>query len=107
MNDKREALAEYAHEAWSGWMHYMFEKGSFWRSHDEEGNELRVYVMPQWAVERWMRQANTSYADLPESEKDSDRQEADRMLAIIEAHELPLWYRMGYDEESVAQGDTE
>lgn len=70
----REALAEYAHDAWAGWMKYMFEKGTF--------NADGTYTMPQWAVERWMRQANTPYADLPPGEKESDRLEADRMIEI-------------------------
>lgn len=78
----REALAEYAHDAWSGWMKYMFSKG-----HLEPripGASENVYIMPAWAVERWTRQANTPYADLPESEKESDRLEADRMIEIID-----------------------
>lgn len=73
----REDLAEYAHEAWSGWMKYMFSKG--------ELNEDGTYTMPAWAVERWQRQMNAPYADLPETEKESDREEADKMLAIVGA----------------------
>lgn len=83
MGDKREALAEYAHEAWSGWMKYMFRKGGF-ATFDVNGESQTVYVMPAWAVERWKRQSETPYADLPETEKESDREEADRMLAIID-----------------------
>lgn len=71
----REDLAEYAHAAWSGWMKYMFEKGTL--------NEDGTYTMPAWAVERWTRQANTPYAELPENEKNSDHEEADKMLDII------------------------
>ena len=73
----REALAEYAHEAWSGWMKYLFKKTYF-------DTTVKEVVIPKWAVERWMRQMNTLYADLPESEKENDRAEADRMLAIME-----------------------
>lgn len=72
--DKREALAAYAHEAWSGWMKYLFRKT------EQSGFGM---VIPQWAVERWARQMNTPYAELPESEKESDRVEADRMLNIM------------------------
>ena len=75
MANKREGLAAYAHEAWAGWMKYIFEK-----CHKANCGAI---VIPQWAVERWQRQAKTPYADLPESEKESDRAEADRMLAII------------------------
>jgi hypothetical protein len=40
-------------------------------------------VIPPWAVERWTRQMTTPYADLTEEEKESDRAEADKMLAIV------------------------
>jgi len=72
----REGLAEYAHDAWAGWMKYMFEKGTL--------NEDGTYTMPAWAVMRWQRQANTPYAELPEEEKESDRLEADRMIEIMD-----------------------
>lgn len=76
MSDRREKLAAYAHEAWSGWMKYMFEKSGF---NIHEG----TIVIPQELVERWSRQMNTPYDGLPESEKESDRKEADKMLAIM------------------------
>lgn len=71
----REQLAEYAHEAWSGWMKYLFEKSQ----HNDDG----TVTIPAWAVERWKRQMNTAYADLPEQEKESDRAEADEIMAIL------------------------
>lgn len=75
--DKREQLAAYAHEAWSGWMDYLFLKSSVC----SDG----TVVIPAELVARWKRQSQTFYADLPETEKESDRVEANRMLAIIEA----------------------
>jgi hypothetical protein len=74
MNDVREQLAAYAHEAWSGWMRYLFEKS--------QANPDGTVTIPAWAVDRWRRQMDTPYAALPEAEKASDRAEADRMLAI-------------------------
>lgn len=72
----RELLAAYSHDAaWSGWMRYMIGKGTL--------NDDGTWTMPAWAVERWMRQMNTPYAELSEQEKNSDREEADNMLAII------------------------
>lgn len=71
----REKLADYAHRAWSGWTKYLFSKGTF--------NEDGTWTMPKWAVERWQRQMNTDYKDLPDSEKESDRKEADEMLSIV------------------------
>ena len=73
--DIREQLAEYAHNAWAGWLQYQFSKA--------ELNADGTWTMPAWAVERWRRQMNTPYAALPELEKESDREEADKMLAII------------------------
>lgn len=77
----REGLAQYAHEAWSGWMQYLFKKGNI-EPRQVDGKFEYVWVMPQWALERWQRQMNTSYADLPDSEKESDRLEADRMIEV-------------------------
>lgn len=77
-NPTREALAAYAHDAWSGWMRYMWSKAT--------ANADGTITLPLWAVERWQRQMTTAYADLPESEKASDRKEADQMLAIVGNH---------------------
>lgn len=84
-DDTREELAAYAHEAWSGWMEYLFSKCDIAQSgpaFEADAPDGRL-IIPAWAVERWTRQMNTPYADLPESEKESDRKEADRMLAIM------------------------
>jgi hypothetical protein len=75
-----EALAAYAHEAWSGWMRYLFSKG---RSRPTMAG-MAVTIPGEWA-ERWMRQMNTPYAELRYDEQDSDRKEARRMLAIVAA----------------------
>ena len=61
--------------AWAGWMSYLFEKSVA----IGDGTML----IPAPLVERWQRQMNTAYADLPESEKASDRAEADKILAIV------------------------
>jgi len=71
----REKLAAYAHKAWSGWMNYLFEKSAL--------NPDGTVTIPAWAVERWKRQAKTPYAELLESEKESDRKEADIILQIV------------------------
>ena len=74
--DKRENLAKLAHEQWSGWMEYLFSKGMF--------NSDGTWTMPQWAVDRWKRQMKTDYKDLSESEKNSDRKEADKFIRVME-----------------------
>ncbi len=76
MNEFKEELANLCHSQWSGWMEYLFDKGIF--------NNDGTWTMPIWAVDRWMKQMETSYSDLSESEKDSDRTEADKFLNIID-----------------------
>ena len=71
----REALADLCHTQWSGWMEYLFSKGTF--------NEDGTWEMPAWAVERWKKQMNTPYSELSKDEQDSDRAEADKFLEVI------------------------
>lgn len=73
----RDALANYAHEAWAGWMRYLFEKST--------QNDDGTVTIPAWAVERWTRQMNTAYIDLSAKEQASDLDEADKMLAIVKS----------------------
>lgn len=75
----KERLAEFAHKQWSSWMEYLFSKCSM--------NQNGTATIPAWAVERWQRQMKTLYSNLSENEKDSDRAEADRVLAIIVSKE--------------------
>ncbi len=75
----REKLAALAHSQWSGWMEYLFSKCH----EDSQG----MVVIPASMADRWRRQMRTDYANLPESEKESDRVEADRMLALIRENE--------------------
>ena len=39
--------------------------------------------MPEWAVKRWTRQMNSSYEDLPDDERKSDKQEAFKAIDVI------------------------
>ena len=72
----RERLADYAHRAWSNWMVYLFAACG----RNDDGS----VTIPVSLVQRWERQILTPYADLPESEKDSDRTEADRMIGLMD-----------------------
>ena len=81
----REPLARYAHEAWSGWMQYMFGKCD---ANGESHNGYYLMLrMPRALYNRWQRQMETAYADLPESEKESDREQADKILETIRLEE--------------------
>ena len=80
----REFLAELAHEQWSGWMEYLFSKGTF--------NEDGTWTMPEWAVNRWVIQMGMPYNRLSEEEKESDRKEADKFLGVISQEINPARY---------------
>ena len=79
--DLREELAALAHEQWTGWMVYLFGKGT--------RNPDGTLTLPAWAVERWSRQMGAPYAALPADEQESDRAEADRILEILKQHADP------------------
>ena len=70
-----EQLAAYAHEAWAGWMKYLFEKSP--------KNGDGSVTIPAELVKRWTRQMGTPYAELPEGEKHSDRVEALKIMQIF------------------------
>lgn len=72
----REALAKLCHDQWSGWVKYMFSKGTF--------NKDGTWTMPAWAVERWTHQMDTPYEELSEAEQDSDRKEAAKFSKVFE-----------------------
>ena len=74
-NEQIEVLANYAHSAWSGWMLYMFNKSI---RHDNGS-----VTIARELVDRWTRQINTKYKDLPENERESDRKEAREILSLI------------------------
>ncbi|MHA2022730.1 MAG: hypothetical protein ACTSWQ_03615 [Candidatus Thorarchaeota archaeon] len=74
-NATLEAVANVSHEIWAHWMTYQF-------SVCEEALNGSVYI-PVESYQRWARQIVTPYADLTEREKDSDREQAEKILAAI------------------------
>ena len=77
----REELADLCHKQWGGWMEYLFSK--CFAENGQFDRETGSLVIPEWAVKRWKRQMETTYANLTEEEKESDRKEADRFIALI------------------------
>lgn len=71
----REKIADLCHEQWSGWMEYLFKKSR----QTPDGS----VVIPKEFVDRWWRQMKTPYEKLSEEEKDSDRKEADKFIALL------------------------
>jgi hypothetical protein len=79
-----ERLAALAHEQWSGWMRYLFSKCVGVIPHPEQQPGVpEVAAIPPDLEKRWQRQLSTPYADLPEHEKESDRIEARKVLALL------------------------
>jgi len=78
-NDLREQLAAYAHEAWGRSTRNLLATSIQWLLTYSQGR-----VIPRKFISKWERQMKTSYGDLPENEKESDRAEADKILDIIE-----------------------
>ena len=71
----REPLAALQHIIWVHWMEYLFSIGIY--------NADGSYTIPAEKVERWKRQMHTEYIDLPDHEKDSDREQADRIIFFL------------------------
>lgn len=84
----REKLAAYAHKTWTGWIRYMIANSRM--------NKDGSMTIPPRLVERWQRQMMTDYEGLSEAEKQSDRVEADRILAAVAA--------LGANEEPITPG---
>lgn len=86
----REMLANYAHKAWAGWIKYQFGKCT----RNEDGS----LVIPAEHVARWERQVDTPYDKLSGPEQDSDRKEADKMIALFKRHK---------ESAKLTEGDSE
>ena len=71
----REKLANVQHAIWSHWMRYLFTQGT----QNEDGS----FTIPAEKVERWKWQMNTPYEQLSEKMRDSDRNQADKILEIF------------------------
>ena len=70
-----EELASLQHEIWAHWMRYLYRCSSL----DSHGN----LVIPKEKKERWARQMDTKYCDLSEEEKESDREQAWKVMNAL------------------------
>ena len=71
-----EKLAELEHKQWSHWMRHLETKVE-WR-------EDIGWVIPAEVIIGWQRKINTAYEGLPEAEKDSDREWAQKVIVIYQ-----------------------
>lgn len=83
MNKQRliEELAAYSHRAWAQWMSYQFVNCIEFRE------DFGALLIPGYLVQRWKRQAATPYELLSEDEKKSGREEAEKIIAIVDAEQ--------------------
>jgi hypothetical protein len=70
-----EELASIEHERWSHWQRYMHSKAKI----QPDGS----MIFSAELIGRWEKQAATSYADLSEREKKSDREQVRRYSSLI------------------------
>lgn len=70
-----DRLASIEHERWAHWQQYLHDKCV-----PREDGSL---VIPAGLVDRWSKQIATSYVDLSEEERESDREQVRRYLPII------------------------
>jgi hypothetical protein len=76
-----EKLADIEHQRWSHWQRFMHGKC-------ERKPDGSLGVPPEF-VEKWENQMGAPYADLSESEKESDREQVRKYLPLI-LHELGI-----------------
>jgi hypothetical protein len=74
--NKIEFWAEELHQIWSNWQKYLYSKCI-----KNDNGSLNI---PKEFVDRWNRQINTEYKDLPEEEKQSDRELAKKVVDLID-----------------------
>lgn len=70
-----EQLADVQHGIWAHWMLYLFGVS--------EKNADGSVTIPAEKVQRWHRQMNAGFADLPENEQRSDYGMAERVMLAI------------------------
>lgn len=71
----RENLSSEMHNIWIHWMTYL--------QGEVEWREDIGWIIPEDVIIGWQRQMRTPYCELSEREKDSDRSQADRVIALL------------------------
>lgn len=78
-----EILAKFIHDiTWSGWMKYQKSLEIGRHYYDETAKHILI-THETANIDRWERQMNTAYVDLPEKEKESDRELARKLWEVI------------------------
>lgn len=75
-----EKLAAIEHERWADWQKYLHSKCI---KIDDARTGIKGFLIPDDSVKRWVRQIATSYEELSEEEKESDREQVMRYWDLI------------------------
>lgn len=80
-----EAGADIEHDRWGRWQKYFFGKCLLKPQGEIGGNDDRYvyFALSKDLYERWLRQIDTPYSMLSESEKESDRKETRNYLPLV------------------------
>lgn len=70
-----ETLSALEHDRWAHWQNYLHSKC--------KENDDGSLTIPKELVEKWNAQIQTSYSDLTEKEKESDREQVMKYLHYI------------------------
>jgi len=81
-NELFEKLASIEHERWADWQKYLHSKLGY-NEYKKDGKTYACYTMEAGDYEHWNRQIDTDYKELPEAEKDSDREQVMRYWHLI------------------------
>ncbi len=86
-----EPMADMEHEQWIHWMKYFVEKGDpqlveqgRFHTVNPRNDDVVVLVFKAEDWNRWKRQMATQYHDLSEKEKNSDRNQAKKMIDYLD-----------------------
>lgn len=86
--DQLEMIAKFAHSRWASWMMHMLNQGEFAFRPGPRGLPEPVWIMPPELLDRWGRQATSSYGDLSSKAQMSDLEEA---MLILDAVKKAKW----------------
>jgi hypothetical protein len=71
-----EQLAALEHQRWAHWQRYVHSQGS----RQADGS----LVLPAHLVQHWEHQIGTPYEDLPNTEKESDREQVRKYFPLLQ-----------------------
>lgn len=103
-----EKLAAIEHERWADWQKWMIGSAGTDTTPRYKFNEDGSITIPAVLIKAWRRQINTSYKDLTDNEKQSDRDQVMRYWPLIQEHTAQAVkeaYDRGWDDGNYRKDD--